>query len=228
MNNLIFQQIPKVMAEIGAIAKSNRNQTQGYNFRGIDDVYNELHPLLAKHKIFSTTNVLEQDRMEKPSKNGGVLNYSILKIKFTFFAEDGSFVEVSTVGEGMDSGDKSSNKAMAVAHKYALMQLFSIPTHEEKDSEFTSPEPKFIPKQESNKVDLTPLSPPLISKSGPSDAQLKRLFAIGKSNDWKNEEIKELLLSKFGLKSSSELNKNQYNDLCDFLQSNKSMGNLPH
>lgn len=142
MSNLIFQQIPKVMQEVCAIAKDRKNVQQGYSFRGIDDVYNELHPLLAKHKIFSATNILEQRREEKPSKNGGVLTSSILTVKFTFFAEDGSSVEVSTVGEGMDSGDKASNKAMAVAHKYALMQLFAIPTDDEKDPENDSPQPQ--------------------------------------------------------------------------------------
>jgi hypothetical protein len=137
---LIFQQVPKVMVEINAIAKNRKNQSQGYNFRGIDDVYNELHPLLSKHKIFSTTNIVEQKREEKPSKNGGVLTSSILTIKFTFYAEDGSSVDVTTIGEGMDSGDKASNKAMAVAHKYALMQLFSIPTDDAKDPENDSPQ----------------------------------------------------------------------------------------
>jgi hypothetical protein len=32
------------------------------------------------------------------------------------------------------------NKAMSVAYKYALMQIFCIPTEEEKDTEFNSPE----------------------------------------------------------------------------------------
>ncbi len=35
----------------------------------------------------------------------------------------------------MDSGDKSANKAMSAAYKYALMQVFCIPTDEPKDTE---------------------------------------------------------------------------------------------
>jgi hypothetical protein len=42
----------------------------------------------------------------------------------------------------MDSGDKASNKAMSVAYKYAFMQIFCIPTEEEKDTEYKSPEVK--------------------------------------------------------------------------------------
>ena len=48
-------------------------------------------------------------------------------MKFTFYATDGSNVSTQARGEGMDSGDKASNKAMAVAHKYALTQTFTIP-----------------------------------------------------------------------------------------------------
>ena len=38
----------------------------------------------------------------------------------------------------MDSGDKGMNKAMSIALKYALFQLFTIPTKEDKDPDATS------------------------------------------------------------------------------------------
>ena len=137
----IFGALCDIMADVGVIGKDKKNKQQDYNFRGIDDVYNELHSLMAKHRVFTTTEVLTEKREERPSKSGGVLIYSILTIKFTFYAEDGSFVESVVVGEGMDSGDKSVNKAMAVAHKYALLQIFCVPTSEPKDPEHDSPEP---------------------------------------------------------------------------------------
>ena len=62
------------------------------------------------------------------NRNGTTLIYSILKIKYTMFAPDGSNVSCTVIGEGMDSGDKASNKAMSVAMKYAMFQLFFIPT----------------------------------------------------------------------------------------------------
>lgn len=129
----IFKKISDIMKQIGAIGKDRKNQQQGFNFRGIDDVYNELHPRLAEHGVFSTTEVMEERREDRTSAKGSALIYVILKIKYTFFAEDGSFVHVVVIGEGMDSGDKASNKAMAIAHKYALLQLFAIPTQEAKD-----------------------------------------------------------------------------------------------
>lgn len=56
-------------------------------------------------------------------------------MKFTAYAEDGSSVSSVTIGEAMDSGDKSMNKAMSTAYKYALMQIFCIPTADDKDTE---------------------------------------------------------------------------------------------
>jgi hypothetical protein len=136
----IHHQIALVMADIEAIGKDKRNQQQGYNFRGIDDVYNELHGHLAKHGVYTVPRTLDMRREERPSKSGGVMAVVILTIAYRFYADDGSFVEAVMIGEGMDSGDKASNKAQAVAHKYALIQVFAIPTEDAKDPENDSPQ----------------------------------------------------------------------------------------
>ena len=151
----IYKKIPAIMADIDAIGKNRKNQQQGYVFRGIDDVYNALHSVLAKHEVFTTTEVLDDRTEERTTKNGSALIYRILKIRFTFFAADGSHVESIVIGEGMDSGDKASNKAMAVAHKYALLQTFAIPTEDDKDPENASHElaPRKEPQEEPKKVD---------------------------------------------------------------------------
>jgi hypothetical protein len=111
---------------------------QNYNFRGIDDVYNSIHPLFAKHGVFSVPQVLEDRTEERTTSKGNTLIYRVLKVKYTFFANDGSFVESVVMGEAMDSGDKASNKAMAAAHKYAIIQILSIPTNDDKDPEIDS------------------------------------------------------------------------------------------
>lgn len=130
-NGQIYAAISAAMADISAIGKDKYNQQQGFKFRGIDDVMNALKPILTKNKIFTVPQVLEQTREIKVTAKGGELRYSLLKIAFRFYTTDGSFVEAVTLGEGMDSGDKASNKAMAIAYKYALFQVFCIPTTEE-------------------------------------------------------------------------------------------------
>lgn len=137
----IYESIAKIMEEVPAITKSDKNTTQGFAYRGIDKVMNAMQPLLAKHKVFIVPECLERNREEKTTSKGGNLIYSILKMKYRFYAEDGSFVEAITVGEGMDSGDKSSNKAMAIAMKYAMFQVFCIPTEADDDPDKSTPEP---------------------------------------------------------------------------------------
>lgn len=127
--------ISAVMSEISPVQKDKRNKQQGFDYRGIDDVYNELHSAMAKHKIFTTSEIIQRIREERQARSGGTLLYTTLRICYTFHAPDGSSVTTTVDGEGMDSGDKSSNKAMAVAHKYALLQIFMIPTQETKDSD---------------------------------------------------------------------------------------------
>ena len=141
-NGQIYAAISAAMADISAIGKDKYNQQQGFKFRGIDDVMNALKPILTKNKIFTVPQVLEQARESKVTTKGGELRYSLLKIAFRFYTTDGSFVEAVTLGEGMDSGDKASNKAMAIAYKYALFQVFCIPTEEMTDPDGESYETK--------------------------------------------------------------------------------------
>ena len=129
----ICKAIINTMADIGAIGKNTKNTQQGFMFRGIDAVMNALQPAMLKNNIFVVPEVLEQTREERQTSKGGTLIYSILKVKFTFFADDGSNISAVVIGEGMDSGDKASNKAMSIAFKYACFQVFCIPTEEMKD-----------------------------------------------------------------------------------------------
>lgn len=133
----IYQSIALVMDAIKPIAKSSefKGKTNSFKYRGIEAVMNELNPAMAAVGMFMVPEVLDLQREQKTSSTGGVINYSIAKIKYHFYASDGSQVEAVVVGEGMDSGDKSMNKAMSAAFKYACFQVFCIPTEDMHDSE---------------------------------------------------------------------------------------------
>ena len=147
----IFEAIPLAMQKVGAIGKdstaTNMSGKQMYKFRGIDAVYNALNPVMAELGLFICPEVLEQTREERKSSTGSTLIYSILKIRFTMYAPDGSNVSCVVIGEGMDSGDKASNKAMSIALKYACFELFMIPTEEmvDPDAEVHEVAPKNAP-----------------------------------------------------------------------------------
>jgi hypothetical protein len=129
----VYQAIAEVAAELAArgISKDSRNQAQGFNFRGIDAVYNALAPLLAKHKLCILPRCISRECVERTNSKGNALFYVTVQAEFDLVsAEDGSKHTVSTFGEAMDSGDKATNKAMSAAYKYAAFQAFCIPTEE--------------------------------------------------------------------------------------------------
>ena len=142
---MIYNAIIDAMGQVSAIAKGKRNSTQGFSYRGIDDVMNELHPILAKCGIFIVPTVLDEQRSTGTTSKGGNMFYTRQKIQFKFYAKDGSNIEAVVIGEAMDSGDKASNKALSVGLKYALLQVFCIPTEEEKDTDAENPD--YVPKQ---------------------------------------------------------------------------------
>jgi len=127
----IYEALAAITSELGAITKDKRC-TQGANFayRGIDDVYNALNPLLGKHGVFVLPSAGERTTEGRTTKNGSYMEVVTVKMTYRFCHKDGSFVECATIGEAMDSGDKATNKAMSVAHKYAVLQTFCVPTED--------------------------------------------------------------------------------------------------
>lgn len=175
----IYAKINAIMLEVDAIGKNTKNQTQGWFFRGIDAVMNELHPLLAKHGVFLTAEIVSHHQEERTTKGGAILIYSNLLMRYRMYATDGSFVETEAYGEGMDSGDKSSNKAMSVAMKYALLQMLCIPT-EAVDPDLDRPEGKEgLEKSSAPKLDSKAWAAKVISQIATSDG--KELEIIFKS-----------------------------------------------
>lgn len=135
----VYKAINAVQGELAktGIAKDRKNQQgNGYMFRGIDDVYNALSPLLAKHGLCIMPRILKREIVERQSQKGGALFYVTVEAEFDFVAaEDGSVHVVRTFGEAMDSGDKATNKAMSAAYKYAAFQAFAIPTEGDNDAD---------------------------------------------------------------------------------------------
>lgn len=136
----IFRVIPMMIAECEPIAKDCQNKEQGFKYRSIDAVYKTVQPLLAKYKVFPVSTIIEDHRDKRTTSKGSELLYTRIKMRYTFYADDGSHVSTEVIGEGMDSGDKASNKAMSVAYKYALFQLLCIPIATVDPDEHDNPE----------------------------------------------------------------------------------------
>jgi hypothetical protein len=134
----VYQAISCVMARLAkeGIGKDRKNEQQGYKFRGIDDVYNALAPLLAECGLCILPKVKSREVIERQTRNGGALFYVTVDVDFHFVSvKDGSTHVVCMSGEAMDSGDKATNKAMSAAYKYACLQAFCIPTEGDNDAD---------------------------------------------------------------------------------------------
>lgn len=155
----VFGAICAVMADLGkeGITKDRKNEQQGFKFRGVDDVYNALSPLLAKHRLTMLPRFTERSVVEHQSNNGKALYFVTVKGSFLLAsADDGSTVEISTFGEAQDSADKATNKAMSAAYKYAAFQAFAIPTEGDNDADRETPPP------------LAPTPPPRVAPRQPA------------------------------------------------------------
>ena len=227
----IYQAITKVMEEVGCVGKNQKNQQQGFMFRGIDAVMNAIYPALVKNKVFIVPEVLEHEREERKTKSGTNMIYSICKIRYTFFAEDGSSISAVVIGEGMDTGDKATNKAMAIAFKYACFQVFCIPTEEMKDQDPDSktPEPSVkknpvpnAPKSEPSKVSTKKetVSAPKVPESAANHIKSKiyELEQTLKKNKIKPQTIHVL----YRVNSLEELSEAKYQNIMNHLDDIKN------
>lgn len=170
---LIFRQLARINADIVAVAKSGQNNQQGYAFRKIDDIYDHLHGLFAKHGVYILQNVRNREERIYETQKGGKQFKVTLELDYVFTAEDGSSTQSRVIGEGVDSSDKATNKAQQAALKYCLIQLFTIPVKEQID-----------PDQET--IDV-------LNDDGSQDEPQSQKILIEATFDYKNEEIRKLV-----------------------------------
>lgn len=205
---MIYKAITDVMADVGAVGKNQKNLQQGFMFRGIDAVMNAINPALIKHKVFMVPEILEQSREERQTSKGGNLIYSICKVKYTFFTTDGSSISAVVIGEGMDSGDKATNKAMSIAFKYACFQVLCIPTEEMKDPDAdlhdVAPGKKSAPKAGDKDTSDKKQAPKAGDKISQEKADI--LAKLLKDKDIKVQTVCEL----YNVKGINELTESKY------------------
>ena len=124
----VYTAISNVAREMAAsgIAKTRRNVDQKYQFRGIDDVYNALAPLLPKHGLVVVPRMLTRACAERATRSGGALFSVVVEAEFDFVAvADGSRVTARAFGEAMiaassGTAQKSSNEPQRRAPGHAF------------------------------------------------------------------------------------------------------------
>jgi hypothetical protein len=126
----VFEALSLVMTDVSAVGKSNRNQQQGYDFRGIDAVINAVGPAFRKHGIIATPLKSETNYRDVQTTTGKPSRECTVTVTYRFYGPAGDWIEAEVPGESMDFGDKGAPKAMSVAYRIALLQVLCIPTHD--------------------------------------------------------------------------------------------------
>lgn len=127
----IIELLSRVMEDVGAVRKGERNQAQNFNFRGIDAVVNAVSPALRKHGVVVTPEIVSNDYTTvEVGKNRTSMGHCRVTVTYKFWAPDGSYIPATVSAESMDSGDKATAKAMSVAFRTCLLQTLCLPTDE--------------------------------------------------------------------------------------------------
>lgn len=202
----VYSAIAAVMAHMAkeGISKDRRSGDGGgpkFAFRGIDDVYNALAPVMAANQLMMLPRMIGREQQERQTRNGGVMFYTTIEAEFDIVSGvDGSIHTVRTFGEAMDSSDKSTNKAMSAAFKYAAMQAFCIPTEGDNDADASSHD--VAPRANGRSSDQRASS----DEGGMPDAEWAKLAQLLKAT--KTEAA--VLTKYFKVKNLRQLNQEQY------------------
>jgi hypothetical protein len=186
----VLQGIKHVIAAFAenGIGKNRKNESQGFKFRGIDDVMNRMAQHLVEADLVIVPNIRNREVNERVNSRGNPLFYVTVQVDFTVYSTiDGSSVVCSVPGEAMDSGDKATNKALSIAYKYMAFQLFAIPIDEDPDAttHVVGPKPKASGFMDSPATPATisedelKIVLELIKQAGVKDSNIAKAYGVG-------------------------------------------------
>ena len=131
----IFLRLIRINREIGAVNKNNRNKEQGFLYRSIEDLMNEIHPAFARNGVIIIPECGDHSReiVGKTAKGAPVIHHFI-RVRFSFVSEVGESYETKwVIGEVKETGDKGVGKAVSYALKKTLEVMFTLPTKDDAD-----------------------------------------------------------------------------------------------
>ena len=122
----------RVRRDIRAIGKGELYNALGtkFNFRGVDTVVNVFGPVTLKHGVNIMSSKVEATYGEKQTKNGGKMRECSVLVTWTIMGPMGDTLTLQTMGEALDTADKSTTKAQSVALRTLLLGFGLTPTHD--------------------------------------------------------------------------------------------------
>jgi hypothetical protein len=132
----LAEAVCRVMAAVGYVQKDKQMQGGGsYKYVSVEAVIDALRPEMIRQQLVLLPVGVDPLTLECfENKNGTRQNRTQVRYEFKLIhAASGQAEPVVVIGEAIDVGDKSSNKAMTAARKYALIMAFNIETGADPD-----------------------------------------------------------------------------------------------
>ncbi len=127
----IFKAIIEAKRKVGAVGKRGKVTEYGnYDYRKFDDVLDAVAPLMDEFGIMIVPTVISKEERQEQKKH-----FVTITMNYRMYAEDGSCIDGSSVGEAFDVGDKAATKAQTVALRIFYCTTLNIPYNEMQDTE---------------------------------------------------------------------------------------------
>ena len=133
----VIEALSRVMGEVQAVGKDNRNEQQRYLFRGIDAVMNAVGPALRKHGVVIVPEHVDAHYRDTQTTTGKATREVTVMVTYRVHGPAGDTITIQAPGESLDAADKGTPKAMSVAYRTALLQALTIPTDEPDPDSYT-------------------------------------------------------------------------------------------
>ena len=192
----VYEKLMTVQTKLRA-PKSNYNSFGKYSYRSCEDILEALKPLLAE--VGAIVNISDEVKLVGD-------RFYVEATAMFLDCETGDSVvsralaQEGDIPKGM-SAAQSTGSVSSYARKYALNGLFAI--DDNKDDDATNTHNKEI------KPNMTP--------TGVTEAQLKRLFAIGNKAGIKKEVVEGTVRKIFNCEAK-DMTKEQYDNICERLE----------
>ena len=146
-----FKRLCEIIKDTSSMEKVGVNKEQGYKFVREADIKATLRTKMAEKGLMLTPNVEESSSEPYVNpKTGSASTTTTVKAKYTLWdAESGlDVLTFSMPGSARDTGDKGIYKALTGSLKYALTELFMIPTYDDPENDDPTQQPESPEKSE--------------------------------------------------------------------------------
>jgi len=133
----IHEALAAIYREVGYVHKSGKVDSFGakYTYAGEADLIAAVRPSMVDHEVYMhVAQVLNREHESFTNAKGTLMHHVRLDVLVRFaHGPSGTFIDCMASGEGIDSGDKATPKALTGAFKYAIRQTFCIETGDDPD-----------------------------------------------------------------------------------------------